>query len=654
MSYLDLPRIQFGGLFFTNPDTINNLTVNYNPKVPLQGPDGNFLQPQAGWNPVGVAQLWLAECSVLSVVDPTGALVTDPLADPVIGAAVESPSPTTPKRRPDGKGDYDIAKMVDLDPQQQGRSAVYGLRLYVTLKNFAGFSGLMTVPELQYLDPRMELNFSSWCYVGTWMGQIAKVTWSGNVAASPFLAQFQAACGQGIAVKLTVDLHQNIPASKNVPGNQFCYGRLQGSLGPILPGELAQVVPGRQIQVPQAPAPAPAAAGLAASAAAPARKMAPKSILGASKLELVQNQVRMRQAVAAAVAAAAPPAATAQPAPWNPAPAQVTPAAAGTGDALLHVDLGGSIQIDGTQDPVTGVGSSDGKFVVDTGIAVGFLDASGAFQPLTNGQVSFAGQYKQLNSQSKLVNLVRSAGVVDIPLTPAEASQVAGLPLAIQVNGTTVLQEPADGLLLGTEPLSLRLEPATAGTVQLMARSFGQPIVGQQPLTWQVFDSSGAPSTELAVAAGATDANGLAALDVSTPGGDVALPALRQPLDTQLYLVYFFDPTGQPVGDGYGLGQQANASLSVLRFQSYAVPAEPTWDGDVGPILEAYARLYPGMKAILDIGDETTVEGAAPYIYARMSLPIQDPAYMPVTRDLAPARIQTVLKWLKGFLPPGS
>lgn len=31
MSYLDVPRIHFGGLFFTNPSTINNIGLNYNP-----------------------------------------------------------------------------------------------------------------------------------------------------------------------------------------------------------------------------------------------------------------------------------------------------------------------------------------------------------------------------------------------------------------------------------------------------------------------------------------------------------------------------------------------------------------------------------------------------------------------------------------------
>jgi hypothetical protein len=651
MSYLDVPRIQFGGLFFTDPDTINNTIGNYDPTAPLN---------PLGWNPVGVARLWLAECSVLSVVGPTGTLVTDPHADPLIGAAVESPSPATPKPRPDGKGNYDVAKLVDLDPLQQLRSAVYGLRLYVALAGGAGFSGLMTVPELQYLNGRMQLGLGSWSAVGTWMGQIAEVTWNGDLSASPFLRQFQAACGQGIAVKLTVDLHQNDPASRGVPGNQFCYGRVHGSLGPIGAGELPQVVPGRQVQVPQAPAPGPApaqafaAATTLASAAAPAKQVEPKNILGVTKEERLRNLAAQLDLASPAPAAAfgAPPAPPAPPAPWNPAPAQVTAAGAGTAGALLHLDLGGSIWIDAVLDPSNGIGKSDGKFVVDTGIAVGFQNAAGVFQALTNGQVSFAGQYQLLNSQNKQVNLVQSAGLVDIPLTPDEASLVAAQPLVIQVSGVTVLQEPADGLLLGTEPLSLRLEPATSGHVQLMARGFGQPIVGQQPLTWQISDSAGAPSTEIAIAwVGATDANGLASLAASTPPGDVALPPARQPLDTQLYLVFFFDPTGEPVGDGYGQGQQANASLSVLRFQSFAVPAQPTWNQDVGPILEAYARLYPGMKAILDIGNEVAVQGAAPFIYGRMSLPIQEPAYMPVTRDLAPARIQTVLKWLQGFLP---
>lgn len=633
MSYLDLPRIHFGGLFFTNPDTTNNRIANYNPQVPLTDPQGAYL-PVAGWNAVGVAQLWLAECSVLSVAEPAGTLVTDPASDPIVGAAVESPSPSTPKKTPDGKGFYDIAKMVDLDPQMQGRSAVYGLRIYVTLADGSGFSGLLSVPELQFLNQRTADQIGSWSAVGTWMGQIAQVTWNPDAGSSPFLAQFKVACGSGIAVKLTVDLHQNSPQTRLTPGNLFCYGRVHGSLGPIKAGELAQVVPGRQIATPPEDQPLAAAASVAKKPPVDLSKLVGRTI-----------DERFRAAPAAGGAALAAAAAASPPAAWNMAPAQVTPTQATSGaKALLHVDLGGSIWVNGTIQP-NGVGVSDGKFVVDSGIVLGFQTAAGKFQAFAQGAVSFADQYQLLDSQNKQVNLVRSAGMVDVPLEPGEAAQVAHRPLMIQVEGTTVLQEPANGLLLGSQPLAARLEPGGKAAVQLMARSFGQPIVGQQPVTWQIVNPQNQPSTEISVAwVGSTDAHGIATLNVSTPTGDVALPAVRKPLDSQLYFVILLDSTGQPIGDG-------SVSVSVLRFQSYSAPADPTWAKDVGPVLQAYARLYPGMKDRLDIGDEATVQGAAPALYSRMSLPFQHPAYMPVTRDLAPAKIQMVLQWLKAFLP---
>jgi hypothetical protein len=628
MSYLDVPRIQFGGLFFTNPATINNIIMNYNPKVPLKNAQGQFL-PNAVWNPMGISQIWLAQCTVLSVVDSSGTYSSAPGSDPVIGAPVETPSPSTPKKTPNGKS-YDFAKMVDLDPEQQGRSALFGLRIYVTLPNGAGCSGLVTVPELQYLLNRVPNPQSSWGAVGTWMGQITDVTWTGDISSSPFLTQFQAACGQGIAVKLTVDLHQNNPATQNTQGNLFCYGRVLGSLGPIGTGELPEVVPGRQISPP------PQAGPMAAMAAAP-----PETRRHPSGKQMINDRFGGGGTAPAAPLAAAAPAPVAQ--PWNPAPAQVSQV--GTG-SMLHVDLGGSIYVQGGYSP-QGVGISNGKFLVDSGIDVGYLNTKGAFQPLKNGQgLSFANQYQQLNSQNKQVNLVQSSGLVDIPLEPDEAEAISSRPLAVQAGGTVVLQEAASGYLIGTNPFSVRLQPGGSTSIQLMARQFGKPIVGEQPITWDIVDDSGSPSTEIAIAwAGSTDANGLATLEVSTPGGDVDLPKKRTYLDTNIYFAMFSDPDGQPIGDAYA-DPQPNANLSALRFQTYTSPADPDWQNAVGPILQAYARLYPGMAQILDIGDEATVEKNAAAIAQRLSLLFLDPGLMPVTRDLSPEKVQMIVKWL--------
>lgn len=645
MSYLDVPRIHFGGLFFTNPSTINNYDASFEPSVQLTGPQGQYLTDDpngdggpAGWNAVGTAQLWLSECTVLSAVGPAGTAVS---ADPILGAAVESPSPSTPKTTPDGKGFYDIAKLVDLDPDQQGRSAVYGLRIYVTIPGGAGFSGLLSVPELQFLGfTRVPNAGGSWGAVGTWMSQITQVSWTGDVASSPFLVQFQQACQQGIAVKLTTDLHQNDPTTRLTPGNMFCYGRVMGSLGPIRPGELAQVVPGRQI----APPPPPQTFGLEAVA----EDEAPLAI-GPRTINDRARQANPAATESFGLEAVAPLA------PWSTAFARISSV---TGGSMLHVDLGGSISLQGSVD-ANGVGTSNGRFVVDSGISIGILTAPGTVQPLANGQVSFASQYQTLNSQNKQVDLVTSSGLVDVPLTSGEATLLQNAPLVVTVNGTTVLQEPASGFLLGTQPFSLRLEPGTSATIQLMARRFGRPIGGQQPLSsWRVFalGNTFQPSTNVSVAwAGSTDANGIATLKVSTVATDPTLPAFREPMDSQVYYVYLFDPAGQLIGDGYGqqIGR-ANGSVSVLRFQTYTAPASPTWPQDVGPILQAYARLYPGMKDRLDIGDQATVTGFATSMLARMSLPFPDPAYMPVTRDLSPAKVAMILAWLQTQVPPPS
>src|SRR5690606_7297726 len=87
--------------------------------------------------------------------------------------------------------------------------------------------------------------------VGTMAGAITDVKWLGDASVSPLLSQFKAACAQGISYRLTVDLHQNSPSTQFTSGNLFYYGRVHGCFGPAYPqSELAQVVPGRMLQVP--------------------------------------------------------------------------------------------------------------------------------------------------------------------------------------------------------------------------------------------------------------------------------------------------------------------------------------------------------------------------------------------------------------------
>ena len=101
MSYLDVPRIHFGGAFFTGPATMNNVETNYLP--------GAELNPV--WNPTGVNLFYFQGCQVLSTVDACTQKNSDPAKDGLINALVETPSPNGPKKSPSGHP-YDIPKLV--------------------------------------------------------------------------------------------------------------------------------------------------------------------------------------------------------------------------------------------------------------------------------------------------------------------------------------------------------------------------------------------------------------------------------------------------------------------------------------------------------------------------------------------------------------
>ena len=57
----------------------------------------------------------------------------------------------------------------------------------------------------------------------------------------------------------------------------------------------------------------------------------------------------------------------------------------------------------------------------------------------------------------------------------------------------------------------------------------------------------------------------------------------------------------------------------------------------------------PGMQAQFDISDEATVTGFAKGVLARMNASVLDPAYMPVTRDISPTKMQMIVSYLKGI-----
>lgn len=631
MSYLDLPRIHFGGLFFTGPNTINNITPNYEASTKLQGPDHQY-KPNAGWNALGVAQWWLEECTVLSAVGPDGAAVTE--GDPLIGGAVQSPSPSTPLQDASG-ANLGIAKMVDLDPDQQGRSALFGVNLFVTLPNGAGFSGALSVAELRQLNPRVQVQGSgSWSAVGTWMGVLQNVAWTGDISSSPLLVALRAASGMGMSVRFTADLHQNNPQNLLNPGDLFCYGRMLGSFGPTQSHELAQMLPGRQLAIPAAPPP-------------PTQNAA---------VTLRKTPAREAVVAKAAAFAAAPPASPIS----NPGFALLRTGASGT---LLHVDLGAAfwLQLQSSNPP-----AANGTFQASSGFQLAIAVAgTKTYQPIAAGAVDFSQQYVNLPSQNKTCVLVKNAGMVTVPLTADEAALAQTNPLAVLWNGTPVLVEPATGIWADVSVSSVRMEiggTSTTAQIQVQVLQFGAPFASKtapvtaklDALQWvKPYDPSNNPqpaaSTDLGIAITPPDANGIATVTLTLNTKGNTLPPPRAPLNSLAYFVYLSDLYGNPISDTLLFNKYSgtgDGTISVLVWNSFTPPAQPGWS-DIAAVFGAYARLYPGMKSRLDISDQATVAGFLGDIYEHLSADINDPAYMPVTRDLQPAKVNMILSWLK-------
>jgi hypothetical protein len=63
-----------------------------------------------------------------------------------------------------------------------------------------------------------------------------------------------------------------------------------------------------------------------------------------------------------------------------------------------------------------------------------------------------------------------------------------------------------------------------------------------------------------------------------------------------------------------------------------------TWHGTVSPIFTQYQRLYPVMDRFMRLDDFDAVSARRDLLLLVFNLDPQDPNYMPVTRDLSPAK----------------
>lgn len=215
MSYLDLPRFHFVGRFQADPPTINNEISHYDNErfVARFQMVGDALGVNGYWNPAGSAAFRLSDCRVTACTPDGGRAAEDTL----LGGSIEDAYATAP------------AKLVDLDPQQQGASEIWGLSLRCLLGDGTpAFTGQVRHAACVGLWQRARTGFGSSVMGGAYQSVIEHLEWI-DQRSSRVLDQLRERAEESgaLSVKLNVDGFERDPAS-----GTFTWGRLSGSIGP--------------------------------------------------------------------------------------------------------------------------------------------------------------------------------------------------------------------------------------------------------------------------------------------------------------------------------------------------------------------------------------------------------------------------------------
>ncbi|XP_028403095.1 uncharacterized protein LOC114525846 [Dendronephthya gigantea] len=112
------------------------------------------------------------------------------------------------------------------------------------------------------------------------------------------------------------------------------------------------------------------------------------------------------------------------------------------------------------------------------------------------------------------------------------------------------------------------------------------------------------------------------------------------------FFKYYLSGRTPPADDDF------DSAIVIRVWDKFDVPTQPNWIRHVQPIFKQYANLYLVMKInFMDLSNYFDVVENKYGIIKTMSVDVEDPRYMPVTRDMSPGKVQMILKWLKDDPP---
>lgn len=582
MSYLDQPRLNFSGMFQADVSTINNDVSNYNNATFT--PEKQQLSWDS-WNPEGTGNFRLVGCKITGgVLD--GKLLSSSQDDPAIGMLLENGRERV------------YGKLVDLDPQQQMVSAIWGLQLRLSDGGGANlFIGDYEPAPFINLWRRQQHASAphDQTLAAIYQSVLRQVAWKCDHG-SPLLAALQAASEQGwLSINMNVYGYGRDP---KIP--RYTLGHVVGSIGPWRQGSPRHFVPGRQM-IPAFTDPFTPAHGVSFFTC------------------LVRED---RHCVSADFGNCLP----------------IEGADGGfenLGRLLLAVDRGNP---DG---PLDTVSAASVAILGEVGYQDGNARAQLDWYARTAGIEDF--DYSKLDPWIAL-NIGRRPLLL---LTPEPGSGEP--PASYQV----LVQESFGGLYARADNFVYRLNPGETVAAEMYATRYGQPLATTLVFQTQLGLMPGSQPPPINTGKLdypeqlSTDSSGRGQLRIHAPAAGPGNP--RGYIDGQLYGIGWQLPLQPPDSP-----QNMWNFISLLAFDRVTVPAHPAWYPDIQPILQQYANLYPIMsRHLIDLGDYDSVVEHVRILDMAFALPQSDPNHMPVTRDLSDAKRAMILRWLRQPGPDG-
>ncbi|MBX3745785.1 MAG: hypothetical protein KF833_10805 [Verrucomicrobiae bacterium] len=576
MSYLAAVRLHFAGRFQASVSTVNNDITHFDnakflPEFQQRQTSGH---PNGWWNPRGDGAWRLLACPVTSAFLADGSPV--PSDDPVRTALV-----TDSDRKV-------TAKLADLDPQQQLVSMIFGLE--IRLANAAGqtlLRGRFRPAPFTDIWGRLQGDAQSDANAGAmWQSVIEDLEWA-DASPSPFLDALRAASPDGLlSIKFNVDRY-----SMDWNGDEFCRGRIVGTLGPASRSEPAHFVPGRPLMPvipPTSGFPVPAHGIYQAVAVVDAAA-------GRIRLDL--------------------------------------------GNALPSTAAGNTLFDLGELSlawPIPGSDPSPAWHVLDS---IPYRDAN--WYETTAGVVDLPAGRRLTASELQTL----ASTPISLLLQPANAAPLAAVsepPLGEYVRADAFVARLSPG-----DRHPVLLVASRYGHPLPHAR-----IVAYFDATWL---QAGPGEPDVATPSAAlefparieTDARGRAFLELraANPGNP------RGYIDGQVFGVRYALESTLPPAVAYPFNPAD--FISVLVWDDFPPEPQPTWFGGLDAVFRQYANLYPVMDRFLDLGNYRQVCRYRPHLLLAFGLPADDPNAMPVTRDLSPAKRDAILRWLSQLGPDG-